>query len=404
MSEIILAVIYIYSQYFQSVLFEIPNFLIGLGVLLVIILLFKLYRDRVTLSSVMTKEIWYALAFLVISSLLGFAVAPSKDMLIDSVMLVLQGTVLMIILSYEIRRTGSIDWIANIIIFVAVLQAISLVIHPVAYANTLGRYSIADDVNPNGLAISLAYGAFFALYKLKKANLFSRYIWLSSIGLLIYCIIQTGSRKGFFAIVFMVVLWMAFCYKESQKDMTFFKKCLDFLMVIAILTFGLIFTMNNMAESTLLMRLETLFSEGNITRENMYIWAWETFKSYPLTGIGFGNYRYYYGMYSHATYAEIIACTGLLGTILYAGIWIPLGLSLTRLLKKLRHNNVLRLWSYDIKILSVLYIIMLFYGICIIHFYQVDSYFILGIVFGWRELIKRRKLISLSEKQVLLGK
>jgi O-antigen ligase len=394
-SKIILALIYIYALYFQNIFFDMPYFLIGLGFLLSIVVLFKLYRNRVVLQSIMTKEIWYAVAFLAISALSGFAVAPSRGMLIDSVMLVIQGTVLMIILSYEIRRKESIDWIAYVIIFVAVLQAISLVLQPVAYLGVEGRYSIAEDVNPNGLAISLSYGAFFALYKLKNAKLFFRYLWLSSLGLFVFCIIQTGSRKGFFAVIILVVLWIILCFKESQKGMTFMQKYSDFILVTAIMITGVIFTINNMSESTLLLRLEALFAEGNATRENLYIWAWETFKANPFFGVGLGNYSYYFGYYSHATYSEIIACTGLFGTILYVGIWVPLGLSLTRLLKRLRQNKYFSTWGYDIKMLSVLFAIMIFYGFTIIHFYQVDSYFILGIMLGWREIIRDRKIKSL---------
>lgn len=398
MMSIILASIYIYSQYFQSIFFEIPNFLIGLGVLLSIVTLFQLYRDRVILHSVMTKETWYAVAFLSISALSGVVVAPSKYMLIDSVMLVLQGTIIVIILSYQIRRTESLGLIANVIIFAAILQAISLILHPAVYLGIEGRYSITEDFNPNGLAISFAYGAFFALYKLKKAKLFFRYLWLSSVGLFVFCIIQTGSRKGFLAIVILVVLWIIICFKESQKGMSFMQKCGDFLIVLAIMTAGFIFAVNNMGDSALLTRLEYLFSEGSGIRENMYILAWNMFKEYPFFGVGLGNYKYYVGAYSHATYAEIIACTGLFGTMLYAGIWISLGLSLLKLMNKLRKNNDLSTWGYDIKMLSVLMAIMIFYGICIIHFYQVDSYFILGIMLGWRELIRGRKLICVGKK------
>lgn len=402
MSKILLASIYIYSQYFQYVFFKIPCFLIGFGVLLCGIILFQLCRSRVILQSVITKEIWYALAFLFIAALSGFVVAPSKDMLVDAVMLVLQGTVLMIILSYEIRRTESIDWIANIIVFVAILQAISLVSHPVESVGNIGRYSIAEDFNPNGLAMSFAYGAFFAMYKLKNSKFLFRYLWLSSIALFVFCIIQTGSRKGFIAIVVLVVLWIIFCFKDSHKCMSFLQKFGDFIIVSAILTAGVIFTINNMSESSLLLRFEVLFSEGNPVRENMYIVAWQIFKEHPFFGVGLGNYKYYMEAYSHATYAEIIACTGIFGTILYAGIWVPLGLSLMKLLKRLRMNNIFNnTWGYDISMLSVLFVIMIFYGTCIIHFYQVNSYFILGIMLGWREMIYGRKIKVVTVEQKL---
>lgn len=391
--KFLISAIYIYSQYIQNVVFEdVPYVLLFLGIVLWFILLITMYKKSIIISKILTTEYKYALTFIITSFVFGIFTAPSLNLLLDAIILVIQGTALSIAITYEIKMKNSLNWIINVIILTSMIQGLSLIFNPVEYTASVGRYSIADNVNPNGLAISLLYGIFFILYKLKYMRGLKRYAFILSISILVYGIIQTGSRKGFIGFIIMIILWILFCYNNSRLNMSLYSKIFDVIVVSTAFIVGFNFLQDQLQDSVLLLRIQSLVMEGSESRGDLYIYAWEIFKQHPIFGIGLGNYSYYFKYYSHSTYAEIISSVGIIGTLIYIGIWVPIGTSISRNLLK-KWNRKLDIGKvYDVDMMFVLFSLIVYFGVSIIHFYQIDSYFILGIVVGWKGLIDNPNL------------
>ena len=58
-------------------------------------------------------------------------------------------------------------------------------------------------------------------------------------------------------------------------------------------------------------------SESDAGRQYLYVRAFQHFLENPALGIGFNNYLYLHGVYTHSTYAEIYCGTGILGIVTY---------------------------------------------------------------------------------------
>ena len=125
-------------------------------------------------------------------------------------------------------------------------------------------------------------------------------------------------------------------------------------------------------------RLGQLFEEGDGTREHMLDLAIGYFLENPLVGIGFDQFRVVsvYKAYSHSTYAEILACTGIIGTIIYFSIYISIISKLIKILV-IRKND---LSDQRAKLMLVAMVVMIFQGIGVIHYYDLDSTIMFGIM------------------------
>lgn len=100
-----------------------------------------------------------------------------------------------------------------------------------------------------------------------------------------------------------------------------------------------------------------MLDNASSTRLQLYKDAVKFWKMSPIFGIGFGQYQVFssYRLYSHSTYAEILACTGIIGCLLF---FIPLFAYSFKLLKnafcKKSQNNyeaVIRLSMLFIELL-----------------------------------------------------
>src|SRR5699024_6484476 len=114
---------------------------------------------------------------------------------------------------------------------------------------------------------------------------------------------------------------------------------------------------------------------GDEIRLSMYEEAFVFFKNNPLFGIGFNQYRELsvWKTYSHSTYAELFANTGIIGSVIY---FIPYTLVLFGLLQLYRNKDIIR---HRINLYMSMYIIFLLYGTSVIHFYSIRDSILMGI-------------------------
>jgi len=180
--------------------------------------------------------------------------------------------------------------------------------------------------NANSLAILMSLSLFSSilLYNFilkKRLNVF-KWMFLLNIPLSLLIIFETGSRKGIiFGMGGLFVFFIPFF--KSKKDMI----VATFFAGLLLLSFYYIVQDDEIAEqigfSTQRFEAAQSTIEGSdyeesseerifFTKEAFNIWM-----NNPILGIGFNNFRYYFGTYAHNNYAEIAATLGLIGIILF---------------------------------------------------------------------------------------
>ena len=93
--------------------------------------------------------------------------------------------------------------------------------------------------------------------------------------------------------------------------------------------------------STTILRFLEGSEQGDSLRLGFYKEAWDHFKTHPVFGIGYNQFRVYNagGYYSHSTYAEILADGGVVGIILFFAPHIWCVLNLIKIAKKYAGNS-----------------------------------------------------------------
>lgn len=387
----------IYSTVVQYVLFQIPYGMLMFGGIALLFYIFAnsdkpyVFRDEMTTEDM--RMIW----FMVYIFIVGLLFAPSKSTHASQWMTCMEYLILQIMISSIIKKTGT-DSIHFLLLIVAIMLSVTLLRNPVNYLDT-GRYTIAANVNPNGLGLGLVAGIWAALYRQinKKRSLVLTSIIIALIG---YCVLLTGSRKSLIGAGLAILLWLFFCFIPSLKEKDNVYGIASFLIMLIlaiIITYGFL---KIYANTTIASRMDRLFyeaSEGK--RSNLYREGYELIKMNPLFGIGFQGFMYYFGGYSHATLVEIPVSGGIVGAALYFSVYI---LSLKKILYVYRTTKEKADFYKEhnrIKMIFALWIIMAFYTICVIHPYQFDSSIYFGIIFGETAYIQGKLKTQLSKME-----
>ena len=181
------------------------------------------------------------------------------------------------------------------------------------------RLGKAIGVNENSVGASLLWGSIVCLYLSYKNRLL-----LIPFALLAVLAFLTGSKKVFF--LFFVVIVVFFLDKIDKPE-----KILYIIPLTLVVYAIYYFSFNNVYLYTVLgRRLEAFFlvmadpdsangSGSTYVRMDLINIGIEVFLRKPITGHGLGSFQFlnkYHG-YAHNTYVELLACTGLIGTVLY---------------------------------------------------------------------------------------
>ncbi|HEF7294295.1 TPA: O-antigen ligase family protein [Bacillus cereus] len=373
-----------YIMWFQPVFFTINNapLILGLG-MIGFLLLHKLSIGE-ELSFLITRPIFLWIIFTVYAFSTGYFVATNKILLINSIITYIQTIVMMIFIINLSKYEESNKFFVNSYATLAIIYALTLIFW--GYDNK-GIMTISMSSNPNSDGMTLLFGVFCILVSLDLKKLFRLTMSYISVGLLLYAVILTGSRKSFLAAVLLIMLWIILVFKEYLKFSSLKNKvALSFLIVV---TVGFIVTKIGplFYETALFARLtEGNGYEGDLIRVAMYKSAMEYFYENPFFGIGFNQFREFWGTYSHSTYAEIISTTGMIGTILYFTPYFVITHYLIRVYKMGRSTII----ASQAILYIILMILMCSLAVGTIHFYGIrDSImFALMISFCCIEMVK----------------
>ena len=380
----------LYSTVIQFALFQIPYIMPLLGGAILLFYILDRKDKPFAIREVLTEEGICFLFYMAYMLIVGFLVSPNRNSHLNQWTTCLEYLFLSIVLTSLIKDSGTEAFHTMLLVQALALSFVFLR-KPVYYSG--GRYSISLDMNPNGLGMSFATGVWVTLFRQqeKKMPLIIVAVLVSLFG---YCIFMTGSRKALIATGLIIILWLVLCYFPSIKEQGGYHMILS-ILVLCIIVFivGRAF-LSSYSDSTIATRMDNLLDEtAEGKRSNMYRNGFALIKANPLFGLGFQGYRYYFGQYSHATLVEIPVSSGIIGSLIYLGIYY-ISIKRTLILYKKTRSLSLMTEHTKIKMVLALWAAMLFYTTCIIHQYQFDSFVLFGLIFGETANIEKKTMLK----------
>jgi O-antigen ligase len=213
-----------------------------------------------------------------------------------------------------------------------------------------------------------------------------RYLILSLLPIVF--VITSGSRRGVMILLFGILTIIFMRSISSKSKIKIYLKVLLAVLVI-------LFLLEQVIYLDVFSRLESIVHfitfDGDIgnslnVRYKMIVFGFELFKAHPLFGVGINQYRSWfnlaYGAYrpAHNGYIQTLADMGLVGFMLYYGMFLIVLMKLWSLIKKNKEYFGLE------TILIVMICLHLLSDLATNSFYDKITYIILGLAFGFVEI------------------
>ena len=378
LEQIIVAIFFFYILWYKEIWGDKQIVLYGIVLLLtgcvVTRMLYDGYLSVQGMPSLLKMFIVYFLY-----SFLGILVAKNISTLISSI--ITYGCFITVCFDcwYISFRKQDNRWLYRILKLVALVCAVQTVFFGQPYFNGIEVITMSPTNNPNTLGFVLVIGILsFAIdMNLEKKSTF--FFTMAADILMLYGIVLTGSRKCLLASVPIMLYWLFYYVKTMRKERRQ-KELLIAIILITIAAFGCVkYISRDFQNSAVFERMTLLFSEGGTdTRESLYRDAWEYFKTSPIIGIGFNQYRQWspHGYYSHSSYAEILSCGGIIGVLIF---FLPLlkclYICITQSLKKGAPER-----TYHMRMVSLALLCELFLGLGQIYIYDMLHMLVLTLI------------------------
>lgn len=274
----------------------------------------------------LTREYRYLLVFIIYAFATGVLIAQNSDVVIHQTEFFVESVIAGIIVFNVVTDTERLSWLTGMFAIGALLCTLYFFRRPDLLMET--RLSFDEEFNSNTLGVMLTYGVWCIIFTLnyKQTSLIRIVSTIVLVLVVFYILVQTGSRKSVLGSLLMFVLFLIYIlfFGEGEKIKLLYK----FFIVGAII--GLFFFVYIRyidvfleAADTFLFRMENIDSSeedrGAIIKDSFRVWT-----DHPLFGVGLDNVRYYTvsKLYSHNSYVEVLACTGIIGAALvYTIFW-----------------------------------------------------------------------------------
>lgn len=312
--------------------------------------------------------------FSLMTAVSGLLVASNYSYFAKAVVDNFEYAIIMGIIVWVSKREESVNWILNILLLVFSLLAITAVFQG-KYVNA--RLVLGLSGNSNDLGIKMVYALFCLMIVIVTTR--RKFLKLSlCVGLILlylYVVVLTSSRKS---LIVSILLLLMFVLSIVPRHLSSIKRKIFIIMmpVLGIVLYRVVMIYFPTFEETKMYSRLEYSSEGLATRLELINESIEMFKRNPVFGIGLNNFKVYSSsnMYSHSTFAETIACTGVVGFILFSMFFISIILRLFSLLKQGNKNKVaLRMSFTGIIVIAVL-------SLGIIVYYDYASMLMLAVI------------------------
>lgn len=205
-------------------------------------------------------------------------------------------------------------------------------------ARMIGVDSKFSDPNSFGATVALSLPIVYALLR-SETSQFVRKLYYVYFGIAVTCVVLTGSRTSFVAMLVLCLIWIL--AQQGKRKLV--------VLAAAVTAFAIVWTVMPEEKQN---RFRTLWNE-EAGPENakasadgrMMGWktSWKMFKQNPLTGVGAGgkNFVSYRMMHhaedglqaanqAHVLYGEVLAEFGIIGAFLFLGLIISIVLCCSR--------------------------------------------------------------------------
>lgn len=178
------------------------------------------------------------------------------------------------------------------------------------------------ELSANDTGAIMAYGCFAVLFawgRREKSSLVLSSLKMTGVICCIVVIFLSGSRKSIGAVAILLVVLLGLCLRDYAKGLNLRRLAVTAVVGIAacMIVMGSLLPyaeQTDLYERLLGTGVEAAGASDQI-RVNLYVHAVEEFLAHPFFGVGFNQFRQLYGNYTHSTYMEPLACSGLIGLL-----------------------------------------------------------------------------------------
>lgn len=368
-ARLLIGFYFVYNVFFIKIGFFVPR-------LSIMVLMLAGFITFFSSKVVLSKDFKYLIVFIVYAFFSGHIVALNDTVVINKTLFLIESVFAGIIVYNVVKDTKDIYQLTALYAIGALLCALYFYRHTDLLIAT--RLSFDEDFNSNTLGVMLTYGIWCIIFTLnyKKISLVKITVTIILVLIVFFILVQTGSRKSVIGTLLMSIFYLGYVLLIGGGN----KINLIYKLVITISVIGLLAFLYFKYIDSFLDAADTFFNrmenvEGSEERRsNIIIDSFNLFLKNPLFGVGLDNVRYYTfeKMYSHNSYVEALACTGIIGAFFIFVIFWHLFMFFIK--------NVIKVKNYldDPSKLYVCALILFYLLLCIvqINFYnRVHMYF-----------------------------
>lgn len=323
-------------------------------------------------------------------SLVTIVVAESTSHATDGLFKYFQRVILIILITYICEKERSIKFAIRLLAVTAVACAAASLLTMNDYSQKLSVESGAN-ISTNDVGSIMAFGCFAILFAFGVGNKSKAYKTILKIGYIIAALAVisiAGSRKSILAIIILFAAMFILCGRDYFQKMT----SLQFVSIIIIGAVAIFFVYNYLLpyfeDTNMYVRMfgrgAERTAQSDEGRIRLYKTAMDDFLSHPIFGLGFNNYTYHHGIYTHSTYAEPLACSGIFG-LLYLIPYVSILIKQIKLSFSNEPNYVTENRVFHKQMLAF-YIAFLFVAIGIPYLYKDIPCIVLAMFVAWQKI------------------
>ena len=253
-----------------------------------------------------------------------------------------------------------------------------------------------DLTNENTISLCTAISALIALYNLMYART-SKVKTILCVGIMAFCFVVSmaaASKKSLILIFACIIgIWLY----STVGNKGFLKKVRN-LLILGGSVVGLLYMINNIPLfSGISARFESLFSfleggSGTVSEEHRYSLISEglaIFLKNPILGAGSNSSVFYFsGAYSHSNFVEILMNTGVIGFVVFYGVYVTSTCKYLAYARSYKQTN---------KVSVLLFSLLLGVTVCgfaMVYYYERYYMLLMTVVFAATHVFDRERSIA----------
>ena len=335
-----------------------------------------IFQEKVSFSNEIICWIVYT-----VLSLVTAVFAINMQTAINGIGEYIRRLVLIMMIAYICEKEGSVKFAIRVLAVTAVACAASCLIMNVDVSKKLELESGAN-ISTNDIGSIMAFGCFAVLFAFglkEHKGVIKAVIKIGYIIVAVSVIFLAGSRKSILAILILFALIFLLCGRDFLKNISTLQFVLVLLLIGGAVIFVYYYLLPNVENTNMYLRIWGRNAEDTVEsdqgRLDLYSQALQEFGDHIICGMGFNNFSIKHSSYTHSTYVEPLACSGIIG-FLYLAPYVMILVKQIKLIRLYRDNIEERIWQKE---LLAFYIAFLFVGIGIPYMYKDVPCIILGM-------------------------